>query len=109
MNPIHLSLGGGGAAMVACAVFMLDWMIREFRLSWLRRNFGKLALTEDCTDEEIETEPVVHAYWVDERDPAAWKCSKCSYRVNRCNNTPYCPRCGVKMDEEAKDDAENDA
>lgn len=31
-----------------------------------------------------------------------WKCSECNYIVKIWNNTPYCPRCGVKMKEAYK-------
>ena len=40
---------------------------------------------------------VKHAYWID-LNIAEWQCSECKYRVERWNNTPYCPECGAKMD-----------
>lgn len=40
--------------------------------------------------------PVVHAHWV--YNYGYWYCSNCNYGVAAHNNTPYCPRCGAKMD-----------
>ena len=37
--------------------------------------------------------------WIDDGDPLNWVCSECGYRVARYNNTPYCPYCGAKMEE----------
>lgn len=34
--------------------------------------------------------------WIDD-SPTSWKCSCCGYGVNRWNNTPFCPNCGIKM------------
>jgi rubrerythrin len=34
--------------------------------------------------------------WIDS-DPAEWQCSRCKYKVERWNNTLYCPACGAKM------------
>ncbi len=34
--------------------------------------------------------------WLDS-DPAKWECSNCHYKVERWNNTLYCPVCGAKM------------
>ena len=34
--------------------------------------------------------------WID-LDITEWQCSKCHYRVERWNNTPYCPNCGADM------------
>ena len=36
--------------------------------------------------------------WLD-LDPIKWECSICHYKVERWNNTPYCPSCGAKMEE----------
>lgn len=41
--------------------------------------------------------PVVHARWVDDH------CTACGYGVNPWNNTPYCHRCGAKMDAEQEE------
>ena len=40
---------------------------------------------------------VKHGEWID-INIAEWQCSECNYRVERWNNTPYCPGCGTKMD-----------
>ena len=40
---------------------------------------------------------VRHGEWID-LNTIEWQCSECNYRVMRWNNTPYCPRCGAKMD-----------
>ena len=40
---------------------------------------------------------VVHGEWKD-LSSAGWQCSECNYKVERWNNTPYCPNCGTKMD-----------
>ena len=47
--------------------------------------------------EQISKEKVKHGYWID-LNIAEWQCSECNYRVERWNNTPYCPDCGTKMD-----------
>ena len=49
-----------------------------------------------------EVEEVKHGYWID-LNIAEWQCSECKYRVERWNNTPYCPECGVKMDGKRRD------
>ena len=36
------------------------------------------------------------AGWIDS-DSLAWECSNCHYKVERWNNTLYCPSCGAKM------------
>jgi len=36
-------------------------------------------------------------HWIDNGDPQMWVCDKCGYRVNRWNNTEYCPKCGAYM------------
>ena len=40
---------------------------------------------------------VKHGYWID-LNISEWQCSECNYRVERWNNTPYCPNCNAKMD-----------
>ena len=40
--------------------------------------------------------------WIDD-SPTSWKCSCCGYGVNRWNNTPYCPNCGIKMQHTEKE------
>lgn len=40
---------------------------------------------------------VKHGEWID-LNITEWQCSECNYRVERWNNTPYCPECGAKMD-----------
>lgn len=35
--------------------------------------------------------------WVDDEDPNSFKCKNCKYKVNRWNNTRYCPNCGARM------------
>ena len=50
---------------------------------------------EPCID--YFTADVVHGEWID-FNIAEWKCSKCGYRVERWNNTPFCPSCGARMD-----------
>lgn len=49
---------------------------------------------KDLPDADVE--PVKYGKWLDS-DPAEWECSRCSYEVDRWNNTPYCPCCGAKM------------
>lgn len=39
---------------------------------------------------------VKHGEWID-LNITEWQCSECNYRVERWNNTPYCPECGAKM------------
>lgn len=34
-------------------------------------------------------------HWIDDGDPCAWVCNVCGYRVERHNNTPFCPNCGA--------------
>ena len=49
--------------------------------------------------EKLPTADVVevkHGYWID-LNITEWQCSECNYRVERWNNTPYCPNCGAKM------------
>jgi len=36
-------------------------------------------------------------HWIDNGDPQVLVCDKCGYRVNRWNNTEYCPKCGAYM------------
>lgn len=45
----------------------------------------------------VDLAPVKHGEWVD-LNIAEWQCSECKYRVERWNNTPYCPECGARMD-----------
>lgn len=47
------------------------------------------APTEDVT-------PVLHGYWIDNKHTDTVICSKCQ----KCFSyeTPYCPKCGAKMD-----------
>lgn len=40
---------------------------------------------------------VKHGEWKD-LSSAEWQCSECNYKVERWNNTPYCPNCGARMD-----------
>ena len=40
--------------------------------------------------------------WIDD-SPTSWKCSCCGYGVNRWNNTPFCPNCGIKMQHTEKE------
>lgn len=67
-------------------------------------------LPEFCRLIESDTEPVVHAHWIDKcvRD---WHCSNCGGTIQKvrivdgyCNEDlpKFCPDCGAKMDEEAK-------
>ena len=37
------------------------------------------------------------AMWIDEGDPGTFTCSRCHYKVNRWNNTSFCPDCGARM------------
>ena len=46
---------------------------------------------------EADVVEVKHGKWID-TDPLKWGCSICGYRVNRWNNTPYCPNCAAKME-----------
>lgn len=48
---------------------------------------------------------VKHGEWID-LNITEWQCSECNYRVERWNNTPYCPKCGAKMDGERRTDDE---
>ena len=53
---------------------------------------------EDCEcDHWIEVEPVAYAEWKDDGDPCTFICGRCNYRVQRYNNTNFCPNCGAKM------------
>lgn len=40
--------------------------------------------------------------WIDD-SPTSWKCSCCGYGVNRWNNTPFCPNCGIKVQHTEKE------
>lgn len=48
----------------------------------------------------VDAEPIRHGHWrkVDDKEPLAWDCSVCGAMCHY--NTPYCPICGAKMDEE---------
>lgn len=37
----------------------------------------------------------------------SWECSCCGYGVNPWNNTPFCPNCGAKMNDEGKPQEES--
>lgn len=43
--------------------------------------------SEEISDDEL-------GEWVDDGDPCTIICSKCGYRVNRYNDTRFCPYCG---------------
>ena len=51
----------------------------------------------------VEFEEVRHGEWLD-LNPTEWECSECHYKVERWNNTPYCPRCGAKMDRKKEEE-----
>lgn len=50
--------------------------------------------------ESVEHEESKVAKWIDS-DPMKWECSNCHYKVERWNNTLYCPTCGAKMIKES--------
>lgn len=54
---------------------------------------------DDCTHfiNKADFVEVRHGEWID-LNITEWQCSECNYRVERWNNTPYCPKCGAKMD-----------
>ena len=53
----------------------------------------------------IEAEPVRHAHWIEGNEDHVSCDSVCYYTCSECkhsfsDDTPYCPHCGAKMDEE---------
>ena len=58
------------------------------------RHQVKVELRHTPTADVVE---VKHGEWID-LNITEWQCSECNYRVERWNNTPYCPHCGAKMD-----------
>lgn len=59
---------------------------------------NKNIILEDCEhfkDKSTYTE-IKWGYWID-LNITEWQCSECNYRVERWNNTPYCPNCGTIM------------
>ena len=46
---------------------------------------------------------IKYGQWVEDSDPCSFLCSACNYRIMRYNNTPYCPNCGAKMNQEERE------
>lgn len=57
-----------------------------------------------CIHEAETVDAERHGHWrkVDDKEPLAWDCSVCGAMCHY--NTPYCPICGAKMDEEEEDE-----
>ena len=48
--------------------------------------------------------PVKHGHWVEQSDCDELVCSCCNGGYTLYDETPYCPNCGAKMDEDNTDD-----
>ena len=70
---------------------------------WIRYKIFEEAIRDAPT---VDAVPVVHGHWIeheemlwDENTTAPYyKCSECGYDTR--HDTPYCPMCGARMDEE---------
>ena len=68
----------------------------------LERSIGKsiIEILDDVgrdVDRLPSAEPET-SEWVDDGDPLMLTCGKCGYRVMRYNSTPFCPKCGRRME-----------
>ena len=55
---------------------------------------GPHSVVDYLIDSNVNIQKI--AKWIDS-DPLEWECSNCHYKVERWNNTLYCPSCGAKM------------
>lgn len=67
-----------------------NWIKNQKRLS----KYTMLMMVQESPT--VDAAPVVHGKW--EVGMIGWMCSACGYSVMPWNNTPYCPRCGARMD-----------
>lgn len=56
----------------------------------------------------VDAAPVVHARWIPHKTPSGRttifeRCSACKQPTLVTRETPYCPWCGAKMDDEQRD------
>ena len=70
---------------------------------------GNLAKARIEAEPAADLVPVVHAYWIPQKEnhefKEVWmKCSVCGYPVSRwTGNTNFCPSCGAKMDAQGEE------
>ena len=94
-----------------------DEVIRDLASLKYSKEYGKVGGTynlaiDDCIEEieatpALDAKPIVYAHWIEGNEDHVSCDSICYYTCSECNHsfsddTPYCPNCGAKMDEEVE-------